>query len=246
MIRMRRTRVASDDHASRGEPTAMNLARIATAGLLRWIVPILALSACTSARIGETLSPDDPDFPRVNPAAVRTVEIRGRVAPTLQLRLFANYVATNSEGCSWTPTLITGAFEGASFLIGHSEPLAIVRDGERFSARFTVDRFEPGRCGWTFGGVSAAVSKGVLRSVQGLVVRNASERPGSGKDTWYSNARDTPVVWRCRFSPLADAREGEERFACGEMRQEHRSKDEHRLTATARVVEFVVIDLESP
>ncbi|MEZ5727330.1 MAG: hypothetical protein R3E48_04520 [Burkholderiaceae bacterium] len=219
------------------------------AASIRQLAVCLALAGlaggCMSYRLGDALSPDDPDYPRENRAAVHHVEVRGKLPPAVEPRLFAQYVASRDEGCKWAPTLIAGAFEGAIFRISLPVPLVIARDGDQFQSRFTVDRFEPGRCGWRFVGVTAAPAKGRLASLGNTIVRNMIGYENRIKPARYSNAEDTPVVWRCRFSDLADLKEGESMFACAQWSRANMSKQEHLLTSASRRVRLDFEDLDA-
>ena len=218
---------------------------ISFAPLVLVSVVVAFVAGCTTARIGSDLSSSDPDYPVENSSPTRIIDIHGMLPSSLDVKLTANYGATKREGCEYTPTFIAGAVEGVFFPICLGVPLTISRDGERFSARLIVDRFKPGRCGWEFLGVSAQVSKGETVSLANLIVRNLRGRISDNNESWVANSQHTPVVWRCRFSRLADLRKGTLAFACGEDARKNRDKHRHLLNAESKTVEVKFIDLES-
>lgn len=222
------------------------------------------LSGCTTTHISKTLAPSDASQPYGNPFPKHIVTIHGAVSKSLNIKLSAYYITTNpSPACQSTPTYTAGAIEGAIFPSQVSVPLTISRSGNKFSAQFIVDYFLPGLCEWRFSDVSAEVSKNSLVSIPNRVIINIPKKktnpfgnPNTGifhitdnspssKETWGYNSRNTPVVWRCRFSRLVHLRNGDRRFACDEDVEKHKSKYQQLLNSTTNSVEVDFIDLES-
>ncbi|MEZ5658220.1 MAG: hypothetical protein R3E83_06725 [Burkholderiaceae bacterium] len=220
--------------------------RIPFAGLSAACMVMIGLGGCTSARIGSELSVDDPDYPVRNDAPRQVVQVSGQLSASLNLQLHAHYGATVTEGCTWTPSLITGAFEGVAFRLQHSLVLPVHRDDQRIISEFTVDRYLPGRCGWQFAGVSAAVSKGQTVSIARTVIRAVEGRSTPVPQDWQANMQPSPVIWRCRFDSADSPDDGIEVFYCGEDIREQRLKGEHLLDSTTTRVELRFIDLDSP
>ena len=207
---------------------------------------IASLTGCTTARIGSYLSPSDLDYPVENASPTRIVTIHGMLSPSLDIKLTAHYSATKYEGCRYTPTFIAGAIEGATFPIGLGMPLKISREREKYSTVFMVDRFQRGRCEWIFTSVSAEVSKAGLASFANNIVLNIGNRQPYNQENWWgSNSMDTAVVWRCRFSQLANRPKEIAMFVCDEEARKHQDKNQHLLNSATKTIEANFIDLES-
>lgn len=206
----------------------------------------IAMTGCVSARIGDVLSSNDPDYPVEKPSPERIVELYGKLPSSLELKLTANYRATTFEGCRYAPTRVASVIEGVSFPIEMRVPLILSRGEGAYSTAFIVDRYQPGRCGWRFSDISAEVSKaGKGSSIANNVVFNAMDRQPAIQETWGYNSQNTPVVWRCRFSKLTDLSTGMRLFVCGGYIQGHKDKYQHLLNADSKRVEINFIDLES-
>jgi hypothetical protein len=215
---------------------ALPVSSILCAALVIW------LGGCTTARIVGPLSSSDPDYPHVNPSPARFVQVHGTLSRTLDLSLTADYMATTRLGCTATSSFIAGAIEGATGPMKVRVPMPIARDRDKYTTQFAFDQFLPGRCGWHFFGVTAQVSKSG-RSSGGNIVRV----PETGtKETWNYNSKDTPVVWLCRFGPLAKLPPAASGFACVEGARDHMDKSVHILGPTSTSIEADVIDAESP
>jgi hypothetical protein len=219
--------------------------------------PALMLVACTGCgapamigtHIGGDLQPSDSGYPAVNAGAAQAIEIGGTLAPALQLKLTAHYLTDGSSGCKSSPTFIAGAVEGVSFASSISVPVALERRGEHYSAKVMVDQFQPGRCDWRFGYVSAEVSKGPLVSIENIILRARDGWNTPFTNTGRANSYDTPVLLRCSFRRLENIGPNARGNACimpGDLK--HPDKIEHYFkTATAHyAASFIDVDVPPP
>ena len=85
----------------------------------------------------------EPHYPERNPKPIRTVSITGAIPQNLQIKFLARYAATQgNEACNRNMPL------GPGFPLHLVEPLDDVRDGANYKISVTVDKYQPGECGW--------------------------------------------------------------------------------------------------
>lgn len=124
---------------------------------------VLLFAACTSGCGIHTypniqaraLSAGDKDYPALNPHAAHVIEFSAIIPPSISPRFYVQYSVSYSTirnkdgsllryesplGCRWKQT--------DQFYV--VLPLATVKLGNTYRGGFAIDRFHPGKCGWTF------------------------------------------------------------------------------------------------
>lgn len=98
---------------------------------------------------------DTPELaPRLNPHPKQMVRIFGRIPASLEVELIATYSIGDVCEPKSPLTMLRNIEEYTRV-----EKLNFKRDGDRFEARFMVDKYLPGACEWGFGGVGTWVVK---------------------------------------------------------------------------------------
>lgn len=107
--------------------------------------------------------PFQPNFPRLNPHPMRSLLITGTMPSSLPIRFVAYYAATLPRlGQKGYRSCYRSVPLGPSPPLHVTEPLQIVRHGVYYEASVTVDKYEPGYCGWRL----ASVTYEVLNSLE--------------------------------------------------------------------------------
>ena len=172
------------------------------------------------------------NYPAANPAASRTITIRGEISPTLELSLSARYVGKVSADCWTSAPYSAGGFEGSARPLQVTIPLPLARSGEQYTSSFVVDRFLPGRCGWHFALVLAEVHKG--KATSGPTVFIQSFESGRSMETKVINSSRDPVTLRCRMLTTSSP-------SC---LPPFGTKSSQWLTDTSQTVEANIVDSE--
>jgi hypothetical protein len=141
------------------------------------------------------VAPGTSNYPEKNMGPTRQVSIRGTVAPTLMITLSALYRGKVAADCYKTTVFSGEIFEGQANPLQVTVPIALSRDGNKFSAEFDVDRFVPGKCGWHLAAVLVKVSNGKLSFGPAYIIQPPDHQTGEGKTF---NSSDDPVILRCR------------------------------------------------
>lgn len=92
----------------------------------------------------------DQDYPKVNPTPSHLFKFRGTIDPKLHIQFRTLWYASISD-CYY----MTSNIEGASNHYGASLPLNYTLSDSHFEISIATDGVLPGRCGWTFSGISA-------------------------------------------------------------------------------------------
>jgi hypothetical protein len=88
----------------------------------------------------------EPNYPTRNPNPSRVVSIAGSIPSNLQIKFLAYYAASRIQGyesCYRSMPL------GPTFPLHVVEPLDAVRTTSTYEISVTVDKYQPGECGWT-------------------------------------------------------------------------------------------------
>jgi hypothetical protein len=94
----------------------------------------------------------DADYPKINPNPQHLFLIHGQIDPSIKVRFYESFVATNPECSDFTKQTI---WIGTREPYGLTIRLNLRMDGPHYAARAAVDAVLPGRCRWEFRGVSA-------------------------------------------------------------------------------------------
>ncbi|GHE37436.1 hypothetical protein ACFOED_03800 [Vulcaniibacterium thermophilum] len=199
----------------------------------------LALAAC---------APPPPPPPQANPAPRHIVRIHGKAPAHLRLEWFAIYEARHwSETCRTRDT-----WSNLTWRV----PMEVSRNGNRYEALLSVDKFLPGECGWRFAEARLlvahprwpddAVSPNV-HSVDGGALAGESPASRCGSDPVcveraqvLYDSKPTPVEINCRVK-RAERAPREEYFTCQELLREVRKLGQS-LRPETRVVEVNIND----
>ena len=100
--------------------------------------------------------PAAPTTPSVNVGAHQQVTISGVMPNTFAVCLFATYESTTPDTKNPCGRWLRGA--GDSVPLGVTIPLDVAQRGGSYEATALVDKFEPGKCGWHFYGISFTVN----------------------------------------------------------------------------------------
>ncbi len=125
-------------------------ARMVVAALL------CALVACSGSSPSAEVKPGDRDYPTPNPHPTEIVQVTALTPPTLKVAFEYGYSASpRAGGLMGTGTecqRTIGLAVTAPFYV--NIPVRMVAQGSLYSGNVEVDKFEPGRCEWTFSGIS--------------------------------------------------------------------------------------------
>lgn len=116
----------------------------------------LLASGCASAQAVPVPDPTAPNTLPVNPNAHEQIRISGVMPHTLAIRLFATYESTTPDTKNPCGRWLKGAAD--SVPLGVTIPLDVAQHGGSYEATALVDKFEPGKCGWHFYGISFTVN----------------------------------------------------------------------------------------
>jgi hypothetical protein len=144
---------------------------IAGKGLPLLIGILTSIYACSGSTNGSSaastwdpsaIKPGEKDYPTVNIDPNKLVAFKAEVPSSLRIRFEAYYSASQTAGgsadsgesCQRTVGL---AVTAPYFL---AVPLELARDGESLSGSVVVDRYQPGRCQWSFLGIRYLIEDG--------------------------------------------------------------------------------------
>jgi hypothetical protein len=119
----------------------------------------LLLALLASGAWAEAAPVPDPTAPTnlsVNGEAHQQVTISGVMPTTFTIRLFATYESTTPDTKNPCGRWLKGA--AASVPLGVTIPLEVTQHDGLYEAAALVDKFEPGKCGWHFYGISFTVN----------------------------------------------------------------------------------------
>jgi hypothetical protein len=108
----------------------------------------------------------DWDYPQVNPRPNRFMRLRGVIDSSLDLKFLVHWTAT-SRFCHYNPSLMDRLLGRSGPWYSVAWPLRLERDGEGFTANVALDQVWPGRCLWTFGGISIAGGPSLVQTNAG-------------------------------------------------------------------------------
>lgn len=176
-----------------------------------------ALAGCQSHDTSSSADAKKAITRVVNPQPKHIVEIEGRLPPSLEVVLFAQYwTDTEDRSCFVMPQAEWG--QGPNYL---REPLAIERKNDRYQVRLAVDKYLPGQCNWMLRSVDANIAKkareGDIEAVEGLISTylygsnaDSSGCDGTGHDDCpgEENSLAMPVVVPCKVADFSDANRG--------------------------------------
>lgn len=111
---------------------------------------VLLLAACGDP--GENVKKGDKDYPEANPDPKKFMMMHGTIDMGLSLTFRAEWIAT-SQSCRYAKDGVTSPFSAFT-------PLVLDRKKEGFTTEIAIDGVVPGRCGWTFDGVTAVAQTG--------------------------------------------------------------------------------------
>jgi hypothetical protein len=116
----------------------------------------MALILCDLAACGRNIEPGDAQYPKLNRKPARTLDItltgEESLRPVLRSRWWAaNQIGEWKDACSYS-----GFSSGAPARVGYSVtvPLLFSNEDGALRSRFAFDLYEPGYCGYQFGGLS--------------------------------------------------------------------------------------------
>lgn len=113
----------------------------------------LLLVFCTLAGCGRNVEPGDAQYPLLNKSPQRPLEITLIQAPTVREQFSVYWYAGyfTNEKCSYS-----GFSSGAPARVGYSitVPLSFSSSNGALRSKFAFDMYEPGLCGYKFGGLS--------------------------------------------------------------------------------------------
>jgi hypothetical protein len=180
-----------------------------TCGWLRWVLlvaPIVGgFAACDNPH--KNVMQFEPNYPRRNPNPSRTVSISGRIPQNLQIKFFAYYAASRILGYD---ACYRGTV-GPTIPLHLAEPLDAERDASSYRLLVTVDKYQPGECGW----VLDAVGYQLLDKDPVLDREEGFETGGVKIVNFYQGdklpaANNSPMYWRgrvdlwCYKGPIGD------------------------------------------
>ena len=103
------------------------------------------MGGCGSAYQSSEVEPGDPEYPKENLHPTRRIELTAVVPTTLSVSFGTVW---SGNGCKRE----IGVAVTATVSLGL--PLELSRSGEVYRGDVVIDRFEPGSCGWQFGGIA--------------------------------------------------------------------------------------------
>jgi hypothetical protein len=141
-MKLRVARVRSRQRTSRNGCAALLLLALLASGAWAAAAPVPDSTAPTNLS--------------VNGDAHQQVTISGVMPTTFTIRLFATYESTTPDTKNPCGRSLKGA--AASVPLGVTIPLDVTQHDGSYEAAALVDKFEPGKCGWHFYGISFTVN----------------------------------------------------------------------------------------
>ena len=108
------------------------------------------------AQVVPVPDPTAPNTLPVNPNAHAQIRISGVMPHSLAIRLFATYISTTPLSKNPCGEWVRGG--DFSIPLAVTIPLDVTRSGDSYEATALADKFEPGKCGWHFYGISYSVN----------------------------------------------------------------------------------------
>ena len=147
-----------------------------------WLI-VLPAASCYAANV----KPGDRDYPQSNPHPAKLLLIHGTIDASIDIDFRIHWSAQNPD-CRYAVSRIAGVYSP----YGAFNALPVTRDGSNFAVQVPIDGVIPGRCRWSFGGVTFGGRSG-FRS--GLIATNSYPlKPGQ-------SANGT-IHFRCRWEPV--------------------------------------------
>jgi hypothetical protein len=153
----------------------------------------LGVSACDIHHYpnfkGRELKAGDPDYPPVNPHPAQFVQFTAKIPPALSQELSIRYKVgfitfENKDGslnryeappgCRWKPT--------DEFYV--ELPLPVAKSGDTYQARFAIDHFLPGNCGWRFDLILSPILRNPLLWYRSEYNGGLRDQADTRLDTW--------------------------------------------------------------
>ncbi len=108
-------------------------------------VLVIGLAACNALNV----APGDKDYPQPNPHPLHFLFLHGTIDKSLDLNFRVEWHSDIAK-CRYAVSRTAGVYSWhTAFTV-----LDIARVGDDFTARIPIDGVLPGRCRWTFGGVT--------------------------------------------------------------------------------------------
>jgi hypothetical protein len=109
-----------------------------------WLLALAAVD-CNAANV----QPGDRDHPQTNLHPTKLLMIHGTIDASLDIDFRINWSAQN-PGCRYAVSRIAGVYSP----YGAFNALPVTRSGSSFTVQVPIDGVLPGRCRWSFGGVT--------------------------------------------------------------------------------------------
>ena len=147
----------------------------------------------------DNIKTGEADYPTLNPHATRVLRLSGELPQTLQIDLKVTYETEPDAGTVQTGTYCGFKHNWEHFpLYSIEQPVALSRDGTRFSASISVDKYLPARCRWHLNSIKYIVVNGTGLQSAGVVGLTYQKRYGGGDPHQVPNGR--VIVW-CKKNP---------------------------------------------
>jgi len=142
----------------------------------------------------DNIKTGESDYPTSNPNSTRILELSGQLPQTLHIGLKVTYETESDAGTVQTGTYCGFKHNWEHFpLYSIEEPVAISRDGTRFSASVSVDKYLPARCRWHLHSIGYIVLNGTGLHSAGVVGLTYEKRYGGADPHQVPNGR--VIVW---------------------------------------------------
>ena len=130
--------------------------RVSHAGYLAILLTQLLAGSCVWAQVVPVPDPTAPNTLPVNPNAHEKIRMSGAMANTVVIRLFATYISITP--LSKNPCGEWNRGGDFSIPLAVTIPLDVTPSGGVYEATALADKFDPGKCGWHFYGISYTVN----------------------------------------------------------------------------------------
>jgi hypothetical protein len=153
---------------------------------------------------------NEPAFPVPNPNPRWIIQIKGTLPATVPLDHFDAEYITDSSQPSVADPICKRNEEHGHYPLRHTERVDLSRDGTRYHASVTADKFAPGNCKWHLFEVTPRLSGNGVEFQPGGVVVRETVPDGTG----YTSSADHIDLW-CRILPAPNLG----KHVCGEFPQ---------------------------